>query len=90
MVRDLLHGGRGWYDQAIYRFDAPRGVYMHWSRLVDGGIAGLMWLIGSVSNPQMGEWGGRFLWPLLWIFPLVGGQFRAQRLQVGPDRVDLL
>src|SRR6185312_14768517 len=41
MVRDLL-AGRGWYDQVIWRLQPPHGVLLHWSRLVDGGIAALM------------------------------------------------
>src|SRR5258708_7559266 len=41
LVRELI-GGRGWYDQAILRLNPPHGLWMHWSRLLDGGIAALM------------------------------------------------
>ena len=37
MVRNLIHGA-GWYDQLFTRLQPPQGVYMHWSRLVDGGL----------------------------------------------------
>lgn len=33
-VRDLL-AGQSWFDLHQYRVDAPQGVAMHWSRLVD-------------------------------------------------------
>ncbi|MBK8085013.1 MAG: hypothetical protein IPK28_14975 [Devosia sp.] len=40
-VRDLL-AGQGWYDLVQHRLDTPFGVEMHWSRLVDLPIAGLI------------------------------------------------
>lgn len=33
-VRDLL-GGQGWFDLTQHRVDAPAGLAMHWSRIVD-------------------------------------------------------
>jgi hypothetical protein len=70
MVRELLHG-RGWYDQEIGRLQPPVGVYMHWSRLVDGGVATLMAALRLVFDRRMAETVTRFVWPLLWIFPVV-------------------
>ncbi|WP_292959598.1 hypothetical protein [Novosphingobium sp. UBA1939] len=43
-VRDLL-GGQNWFDVHQYRVAAPEGVPMHWSRLVDIPIAGLILLL---------------------------------------------
>ena len=63
LVRDLLHG-RGWYDQSVARLQPPFGSVMHWSRLIDGGIAGLALLLRSLL-------GARLIWPLLWIAPSV-------------------
>jgi hypothetical protein len=40
-VKDWL-AGQGWYDLSQHRFDPPRGGNIHWSRLVDLPIAGLM------------------------------------------------
>jgi hypothetical protein len=68
MVRDLL-AGRGWYDQLVTRLAPPQGVYMHWSRLVDGGLAGAMTLARLVAPPATAEWLVRLIWPLAWIFP---------------------
>jgi hypothetical protein len=40
-VRALLHG-QGWYDLRDYRMNPPWGANIHWSRLVDLPIAGLI------------------------------------------------
>jgi len=40
-VRGLLHG-QGWYDLRQYRMNPPGGANIHWSRLVDLPIAGLI------------------------------------------------
>ncbi len=70
LVRDLLHG-RGWYDQLVTRLQPPQGVYMHWSRLLDGAIAACLWLVGQVTSSAWAELIVRFAWPLLWIAPAV-------------------
>jgi len=68
LVRDLLHG-RGWWDQWIGRLQPPLGTYIHWSRLVDGALASLIWLFERVMSPAAAEYAVRLLWPLAWIFP---------------------
>jgi hypothetical protein len=40
-VRGLLHG-QGWFDLRDYRMNPPFGANIHWSRLVDLPIAGLI------------------------------------------------
>ena len=40
-VRDLL-AGQAWYDLHQYRMTPPDGTLMHWSRLVDLPIAGMI------------------------------------------------
>src|SRR6476620_4470294 len=40
-VRALLHG-QGWFDLRQYRLNPPFGANIHWSRLVDLPIAGLI------------------------------------------------
>jgi hypothetical protein len=72
MVRDLL-AGRGWFDQHVWRLQPPYGIDMHWSRLVDAGIAGLDGLLHTVMGPAQAERAARQVWPLLWIFPAVLG-----------------
>ncbi|MET0371442.1 MAG: hypothetical protein ABW039_08710 [Sphingobium sp.] len=45
-VKDWL-AGQGWFDLSQHRFDPPHGGNIHWSRLVDLPIAGLMLLFGA-------------------------------------------
>ena len=36
--------GQGWYDLRQYKLDPPLGASIHWSRIVDLPIAGLIWI----------------------------------------------
>jgi hypothetical protein len=82
-VRALLDG-RGWYDQLVTRFQPPMGVWMHWSRLLDGGIALLDRLFRLGLSADDAEWATRFTWPLLWIVPAVWATLlSARRLGLG-------
>lgn len=55
-VRDLL-AGQAWFDVHQYRIAAPEGVAMHWSRLVDVPIAGMILLL----RPLLGTAGAEFV-----------------------------
>ena len=68
LVRDLM-AGRGWYDQLVTRLQPPLGTVMHWSRLLDGLLAGLIWMFRLVLTPPAAETAVRLLWPLFLIFP---------------------
>jgi len=70
LVRDLM-AGHGWYDQLVTRLQPPLGTYMHWSRLVDATLAGMIWAFRLVLPPPAAETAVRFAWPLLLIFPAV-------------------
>jgi len=70
LVRSLL-SGQGWYDQFLPRLQPPVGVWLHWSRLLDGALAALIWVLRSVTSPARAELAVRFAWPMLWIFPAV-------------------
>ncbi|HEX4710909.1 hypothetical protein [Phenylobacterium sp.] len=69
MVRDLV-AGRGWFDQRLSRLQPPAGLYMHWSRLVDGAEAALLKLFASVLPADQAEMAMRLTWPVLWVLPL--------------------
>src|SRR5690348_3158904 len=43
-VRDLLHG-QAWFDLTQWRMNVPFGLSMHWSRLIDAPIAGLILIL---------------------------------------------
>ena len=82
-VRALLDG-RGWWDQLVTRYQPPLGLYMHWSRLLDGGLAGLDRLFRLGLSADDAEFAARFTWPLLWIFPAaLASLMTARRLGLG-------
>jgi hypothetical protein len=69
LAREVLHG-RGWYDQWVGRLQPPLGVYMHWSRLLDGALATVIATLQTVLSPARAELVSRFAWPLAWILPV--------------------
>ncbi|MDO6416584.1 AcrB/AcrD/AcrF family protein [Sphingomonas sp. BIUV-7] len=55
-VRALLDG-QGWYDLRQHRFDPPNGISIHWSRIVDLPIAGLILLLRPIlGGEQAARW----------------------------------
>ncbi|VAW13567.1 hypothetical protein MNBD_ALPHA11-599, partial [hydrothermal vent metagenome] len=50
VVQDFL-AGQGWFDKIQYRLNTPYGAPIHWSRLVDLPIAGLI----LIFQPFFGE-----------------------------------
>ncbi|MBA3518045.1 MAG: hypothetical protein H0T75_10480 [Rhizobiales bacterium] len=67
-VRDLLNG-QAWFDLVQHRLDPPTGVLMHWSRLIDAPLAGLV-LIGNLFGD--GEGFALAAWPLLLLLGFMG------------------
>jgi hypothetical protein len=62
-VRDLL-GGQGWFDMHQYRMGLAGGFEMHWSRIIDAPIAGLILLNQWFGYPQtQAENFALFVWP---------------------------
>jgi hypothetical protein len=51
-VRDWL-GGQGWYDLRQHRMNPPTGFSIHWSRLVDLPLAGLILLFKPIVGAQL-------------------------------------
>ena len=65
-VRAWLHG-QGWYDLRQYRLDPPRGFDIHWTRIVDLPIAGLI----VALKPFVGEgWAERLACGIAPLVPL--------------------
>lgn len=74
-VRDLL-AGQNWFDLHQYRVDAEGGgVLMHWSRLIDIPVAGVMLLVRPLFGQEAAEFAALVAVPaltLLAILALVG------------------
>ena len=63
-VRDLL-AGQGWLDPHQYRYLAPDGVAMHWSRLVDAPLAGGFLALTPLLGAALAERVVVTTWPIL-------------------------
>lgn len=67
-IKDLL-AGQALFDLTQHRMNAPFGMEMHWSRLIDLPIAGLMVLGNFLFGPAYGEAFALTVWPLLVLLP---------------------
>jgi len=74
-VRDLL-AGQSFFDVTQYRIDPPAGVPMHWSRIADLPLAGLMLLLRPLFGTMLAERVTVSLEPLL----ILGGSLSAAAL----------
>jgi len=63
----------GWYDLHLTRLQPPLGVDMHWSRLIDAGLAGLFAFFHLLTDQADAERLMRAWWPLLWLLPTMIG-----------------
>lgn len=83
MVRDFLNG-QGWYDLTQYRLNTPYGASIHWSRLVDVPIAGLILVLGPIAGSNA-ETIAAFIWPLLLLLALMWLSAKLAMRLAGPD-----
>lgn len=66
---DLFHG-QNWFDTTQYRDNAPFGAPMHWSRLIDAPLVGLMALFTPFAHEAAPYWAAA-VWPLLVLLAVV-------------------
>lgn len=89
-VRALL-GGQDWFDLKQHRLDpAHGGADIHWSRLVDLPLAGLMLVLRPLAG---GAWAERWavaIAPLLAFLPILIGLALVTRRLVDPRAVPLV
>jgi hypothetical protein len=79
-VRALLDG-QGWYDLRQHRIDPPNGISVHWSRLVDLPIAGLMLILRPiVGGQEAARWACAIAPMLAFGAALYGMMLAARRL----------
>ena len=82
-VRAWLEG-QGWYDLRQYRIDPPVGISIHWSRIVDLPIAGLILLIRPFAGGiEAARWACAIA-PLLAMGVGLFGTMLAVRRLIGP------
>lgn len=75
-TRDLL-AGQSWFDTTQWRMNAPYGLPMHWSHLVDAGLGATILFIRLFANPKTAETLALYAWPLLLLLPAL---FAIQRM----------
>jgi hypothetical protein len=63
-TRDLL-AGQSWFDTTQWRMNAPYGLPMHWSHLVDAGLGGLILFFRLFVAPKTAELWALYAWPEL-------------------------
>src|SRR5206468_8115077 len=79
-VRALLHG-QGWFDLRNYRMNPPFGANIHWSRLVDLPIAGLiLGLRPLLGGPAAERWAVAIAPMLPYLLLLVSIALTTRRL----------
>jgi hypothetical protein len=84
MVRALLTGETTWFHPHLARLQPPLGLDMHWSRLVDGGMAAMIWLFERFMPLGRAETAMRLLWPLAWALPAIWAVLAIGRRLGGP------
>ena len=85
VVRDLL-SGQGWYDVVQHRLNTPFGAELHWSRLADLPLAGLIQLLGPFLGDGA-ETVAAFVLPLLLLLPLLWLSARLAATLAGREAV---
>jgi hypothetical protein len=81
-VRDLM-AGQGWFDMNAWRLDPPRGVFTHWSRVVDAPLAALILFFRRFLDGVMAEHAARIAFPTLMLLALFAGGAYAARVFAG-------
>lgn len=81
-VRDFL-AGQSWFDVSQHRINPPLGGPMHWSRLVDLPIAGLILLLRPFIGTSAAELAACAIVPLLTLGVIALALFAAMRRFMG-------
>lgn len=84
-VRDFL-AGQSWFDVSQHRVSPPEGGPMHWSRLLDLPIAGIIVMLRPLLGQAMAEIVACVTVPLLTLATICFGLFAAVRRFLGVHR----
>lgn len=82
-VRDFM-AGQGWFDLNAYRLGEPPGLAMHWSRLIDLPLAGLIRAFSLVFADAQAERAARLAFPALMLIILFWALMRTALQLAGP------
>src|SRR5205823_8631273 len=55
--------GQSWYD--LHQWRVAPGYESHWSRLIDAGLGGTLWVFGLFFDAPLAERLMRTTWPML-------------------------
>lgn len=84
VVQDFM-AGQGWYDLVQHRLNTPFGTEIHWSRLIDLPLAGLLALSRLVAGQGAALFITGVIWPLLLLALLLWLSARVTLELVGRD-----
>lgn len=87
-VRDWI-GGQAFWDISQHRVNPPHGGPMHWSRIIDVPVAGIILLLRPLIGTSAAELAACIMVPLSLLAVLVAGIFVAAR-RMGGDWLALL
>lgn len=87
-VRDLL-AGQDWHDVDQSRFLSPEGGEMHWSRIPDLFLSGLILLFRFFVNDQLAERLAVIVWPLALLSALLASIATTVR-RIGGGRAGVI
>lgn len=88
-VRNFL-AGQSWFDVSMHRINPPVGGPMHWSRLVDLPIAGIILAMRPLFGDHMAEIIACVSVPMLTLLAMCVAVYFAVRDFVGPHRAVLV
>ena len=71
-VRDLM-AGQSWFDMVAHRLNPPEGLLIHWSRVIDVPLVGLIAFLRLFTTAEAAERLARLVFPLA----LQGGLYAA-------------
>ncbi|MBV8848728.1 MAG: hypothetical protein JOZ16_03995, partial [Methylobacteriaceae bacterium] len=82
-VRDLM-AGQPWFDMVVHRLNPPEGLLIHWSRVVDVPLVGLISFFRLFATPEAAERLARLAFPLALQAGLYAGLAWCGGLLIGP------
>ncbi len=86
-IRDLING-QNWFDLHQYRMGPQGGFIMHWSRVVDAPVAGIMLVATALGGSSAaGEITAQVVWPALMMVGSLFALLRLARLHAGGEAV---